>query len=306
MNDQRVPFGAMVKALQDFNDYRISSNKASYSYKKGDIVPVDSTLIYVVSSLVKNGLFEILENQQWEGFEEDYSIDKNEYIQYPIFKIRFKNPNRFVKLPSLNKEGTYKVQENVIINDGQHAFRFMYSDGSEFPDFEVAPGTAYRAIYLDDESDKGRWTFSSYTYYQDSSLETSPGSIQTESQKLNETFLVSEDLDQFDFVYVFLNNQSALSIKKAFAGNDQDKAFASGFVKSSYTTGQSADVYTSGLIDFSNQTLIPNKTYYLSILDKGKISDSIVSSPGQVFQRLGISWSSTKFNVLIESPFELA
>lgn len=307
MTEQRVPFGSMVKALQDFNDYRSPSNKANYSYKKGDIVPVDSILVYTVSSLVKNGLFQILENEQWEGFEQDYVFDKNEFIQYRIFKIRFKNSGNFVVLPNLNKDYTYKVQENIIINDGSNSFKIKYYDGVEFPDFEILPNKAYSVIYVDDESDKGRWLFSPFLYKQDSGLEISGGSEhleQEDSSKIPGSYKVYENLDQYDFVRIFINEEALPTIRKSSATSVGKKA--DGFVKQSYVAGQFADVYSSGIIIDSSETLISEKSYFLSNQQDGKYMSDPVETGDHIYQKIGEALSGTELKVKIESPYILS
>lgn len=307
MAENRIPFGSMIQVLRTFIDYRQGSgNKSNTSYKIGDIVPVDSFLVFTATNLARSGFIKKLEGQIWEGYESDFSITPESFTEYPLLKVRFKNEGNYFILPNLDSLSAFQIRESFLINDGDNSFGIKYSNGEIFSNMVIPSKEAFKIIYIDDESDKGRWMFTPFLYREDANLETSSGSG---SDNIDLTSIASaptvpgdyvafENLEINDFVS-FINDEGTLKIKKALASSSSTKAI--GFVKKAYLTDTLVEIHTSGSMIKSGLT--SDKKYFLSETVPGQVQLELPTNLGSIIQQIGASTSTTQLNVNINDCY---
>lgn len=104
-----------------------------------------------------------------------------------------------------------------------------------------------------------------------------------------------ETLAADDFVNVF-SDAGTLKARKADAS--QSARFAVGYVKSAVTSGANADVYFTGTISGSSLTV--GAEYFLSATTAGKPATTVVTTAGQLCQKVGVATSTTQIYVNIE------
>ena len=305
MSENRVAFGTMIEILTPFIDYRRSSNKTNAEYKQGQIIPVDSLLLYSIDSILKLGQAKIRNDLTFEGYESDFILLPFQFTEYPLLKLKFKNAGSSVQLPVLNSTYEYKSLECLFINVGSVAFSIKYSDGSDFPNLLIEPTQAYKAIFMYDGTNKGRWIFEPILYRQDEVLEGNKGSDSISLGGAGASiktldYETSDDLNPGDFVSIYLD-QTEIKCKKASALSISTKAI--GFVKNVFTVGQFANIYISGLNEFCSNLNI-NTNYYLSET-AGQIQGTIPNTDGSIIQKLGNCINQTSLNVSIEEEFEI-
>jgi hypothetical protein len=104
-----------------------------------------------------------------------------------------------------------------------------------------------------------------------------------------------------DFVDLY-NSGSVIAARKASASLMFP---ADGFVKQSFTIGQTAIVYPLGGRNEFMTGLIPGQNYFLSTTVDGGIQTSAPTEAGQLYQRIGIAVSATELRTVAEFSVEL-
>jgi len=301
----RVPFGSILKMNKTFTDYRKGAHKTNIEFQEGQIVPVDSLLMYTANKYVENGTATLIQNLTWEGYEEDFQLEPFQFNEYSFLKFRFKFPNLALVLPNINDQYEFLSKEIYLVNDGNTSAKIKYYDGTIYPNLEIEPGHAFKCIYIDDNSDKGRWLFTPLLYREDEALEGTQGSSNitfgADTTVLEGNYSAFAALDAGDFV-AFINDSGTLKIRPALANNTQTKAI--GFVKNSYALNDSVKVYISGINILSG--MLANKEYFLSDTLPGKIQSTPPTTVGSIFQQVGTSLSATQLNVNIEDDFVIS
>lgn len=302
MTKTRIPFGSIVKMTKTFTDYRQGLNKTNINYSEGQIVPVDSWLLFTINSYIENNSAEVIPGVEWEGYESDYALKAFEFNEYSLFKFRFKNQGSSILLPNIDPDYELASKESIFINDGITSVSIKYADGSYYPNLIIEPKSSFKVLYIDDASDKGRWIFIPLLYREDSSLESTPGSpsvsFGSDTTVLEGSYEAFENLSNGDFV-AYINDSGALKIRKALANSMSTKAI--GFVKSSYNQGTQVKVFVSGLNSISSLTV--DQDYFLSSTHPGQIQLTPPSASSSIIQKLGSSISDSDFKVIIEDAY---
>lgn len=310
MSENRIAYGTMVEILTYFTDYRRGSNKTNTEYKAGQILPVDSFMLYSIESIVKSGQAKVRNDLVFNGYEEDFKLTSAQFTEYPLIKFKFASPSLSVVLPQLNEKLEYQSRECVFINAGSVAFSIKYSNESNFPNFIINPNESYKAIFMYDGTIKGRWIFEPILYRQDEVLEGNKGSETISSGGASGVsgvsiktidYETSEVLEPGNLVTLY-KELGITKCKKAIATSLDTKAL--GFVKNTFNIGQVANIYQSGINEYLTSLTI-NKPYYLSETLAGTISELIPVLPNSIIQKIGDSISETSININIEEEFEI-
>jgi len=131
--------------------------------------------------------------------------------------------------------------------------------------------------------------------------------------KLDESFLpvgigadvgnivASENLTAGDVVNVW-DDAGTFKVRKAVATGVATSAM--GFVKGSFSSGQTASVYFEG--SNANVTGLSAGRLFLSASTPGAVTNTAPTGAGNIVQEVGFSTTTTSFNFQIDSPTLLA